>query len=241
MPAFLDFLGTGLGETDGECLVVERSNLIMVLEDLLPTFTGLTMVFLFFVKFSKNTIFYYLLRKMEKHERWFKKIFEEVIKEFHKSFEENEKVENTIHQLISDIRKKSFHLVKTNCKEDLEWFEKNGKVSIDEDSFNLHVEQVEIGDDVNFHMKEFEDCVKDYKLDNLDVEMEKLITESNNIVKSNQVCTSNCMKNFKKMTDKDMKICFTKCFNISTKKSLQINNEHVEILKKQLNDINKLL
>jgi hypothetical protein len=178
---------------------------------------------------------------MEKHERRFKKIFEEVIKEFRKEVEENDKKESTIHQLINEIRKKSTDLIKINCKEDIEWFEKNGKVSINEDTFNLQVQSIEIGDDLDFHVKEFEDCVKDYKLHNLDLEIDKLITESNNIVNAHQACTSNCLKNFMKMTDKDIKICFNKCFNISTKRSSQINDQHLEILNKQLNDINKLL
>jgi rubrerythrin len=178
---------------------------------------------------------------MERHERRFKKIFEEVAKEFMKDFEENQNKENNIKELLNEVRQKSIQLVKTNCKEDLEWFEKNGHVSINEDTFNFKVDATEFGENLDFHLKEFQECADTYKLNKLDVEIEKLNAESNNIVKSNQACTSNCMKNFSRMTDKDLKNCFTKCYDISSKKSKQINDQNLEILTKQVYDINKLL
>jgi hypothetical protein len=55
--ALLDFLEIGLVEIEGECFLLESSNLSSVFEDLLAILAGLVKVFLFFFYLVKIPFF----------------------------------------------------------------------------------------------------------------------------------------------------------------------------------------
>ncbi len=130
------------------------------------------------------------------------------------------------------VRKKELDYIKQQCKDEFEWFNKNGKVEEQKLGFNItHDENID-KEEADKHIKAFQNCVKKNNL-GLHLSMINGIKECVNIENNFKSCVEEC----EKLSDEEaIKGCVRNCADIRfTKMFLTMDQQCAKI-----NEIAKL-
>lgn len=137
-------------------------------------------------------------------------IYKDVLGELKHKIDNAEKVGRSFEKKILDIQKKLFDGIKTHCRTEFEWIEKNGRINEKDGGL-----QIEINENARVegqrYMEDFKECA-DRNSFGLRNYFDNMNDEQTKVYQNNEKCMIGCLQTPEQKSDDDLKSCIKTCF-----------------------------
>ena len=160
-------------------------------------------------------------------------LYKDVLGELRNKIDNIENVGRNFENKIMNLQKRLFSVMKTNCRSEYEWIERNGKIMEKDGGLQIEINE-ESKAEGQRHLDEFKECA-DKSSFGLRGYFDDMNVSQNRLYSDNEKCMASCVEKIDEKSDEHLKRCIKSCFNNTFDGVQKIYND----VEEKLDDISR--